>query len=329
MAGNRSRLLFLIKLLSQETDEEHGMSLREINERLEAADISPVTRKTLYEDIAQLREFGLEVEADHQGRYYYYYVGDREFQLAELKLLVDSVQASRFITERKSRQLIRKLESLASRHQARELHRQVLISGRIKSMNESIYYNVDKLNSAINQNSQIQFQYFQWDVEKRMAPRRNGAWYTVSPWALILDNENYYLVGYEGDRIKHYRVDKMMRIRATLEPREGQEAYHAQDYERSSVFGMFGGEIVSVTLEAENWMAGILIDRFGADIPIAPIDREHFEALVSVAVSPQFFGWLVSLGEGIRLTGPKTVVEQMRALARRLAAQYEAEKETE
>ena len=223
MSSNRSRILFLARLFSEETDEEHGLTLSDVNGQLEAAGMKPVTRKTLYEDVEQLRESGLDIQADHRSRSYYYFQGDREFELPELKLLVDSVQASRFITERKSRQLIKKLESLASRHQARALHRQVLISGRVKSMNESIYYNVDKLHAAINQDSQIQFQYFQWDVHKRMVPADEG----------------------------------------------------------------------------------------------------HFEALVSVAVSPQFFGWLFSLGEGIRLTGPQPVVNQLRATLGKLSGIYE------
>ncbi len=323
MSSNRSRILFLARLFSEETDEDHGLTLSDVNGRLEAAGMKTVTRKTLYEDVEQLRESGLDIQADHRGRSYYYFQGDREFELPELKLLVDSVQASRFITERKSRQLIKKLESLASRHQARALHRQVLISGRVKSMNESIYYNVDKLHAAINQDSQIQFQYFQWDVHKRMVPRRDGAVYTVSPWALILDSDNYYLVGFEDGKIKHYRVDKMLRIKATGVPREGREHYHAEDYGSRSVFGMFGGQVTRVSLLAENWMAGILIDRFGADIPMVPADEGHFEALVSVAVSPQFFGWLFSLGEGIRLTGPQPVVNQLRATLEKLSGIYE------
>lgn len=322
MSANRSRLLHLIRIFNEETDEEHGLTLNQLNDRLEAAGLAPVTRKTLYDDFEQLREFGMEIQSEHQGRSYYYFLGDRQFELPELKLLVDSVQASRFITERKSRQLIKKLESLSSAHQARELHRQVLISGRVKSMNESIYYNVDKLHSAINQDSQIQFQYFQWDIHKEMVLRHNGAWYTVSPWALILDNENYYLVGFEGDRIKHYRVDKMLRIRTTGVPREGQEHYHESDYGRNSVFGMFGGKVVPVTLEAENRMAGILIDRFGTDILMVPISDTRFEAMVNVAVSLQFFGWLISLGDGIRLTAPTPVVNQLRDLVAALASQY-------
>ena len=322
MASNRSRILHLIRLFSQETDDDHGITLKQINENLEASGLSPVTRQTLYEDIEQLRDFGLDIQADHQGRTHYYFLGERQFELPELKLLVDSVQASRFITERKSRQLIRKLESLASRHQASALHRQVLISGRVKSMNESIYYNVDKLHNAINQNSQIQFQYFQWDVNRQMVLRHGGAWYTVSPWALVLDSENYYLVGYEGDRIKHYRVDKMLRIRPTGEPRIGGEAYHEADYGRSSVFGMFGGQVEPVILEAENWMAGILIDRFGADLPIAPLDDGRFEARVNVVVSLQFLGWIVSLGPGIRIAGPQPVARRMGELARSLTNLY-------
>ena len=329
MAGNKARILYLLKLFLEETDEEHGLTLKQINDILERQGLSPVTRKTLYEDFDALRDFGLEVQAEHEGRVYYYFVADRQFELPELKLLVDSVQASRFITEKKSRQLIHKLEGLASRHQGRELHRQVLISGRVKSMNESIYYNVDKLHQAINHNSQIRFQYFQWDTHGEMVLRHNGAWYTVSPWALMLDNENYYLVGYDGEGIRHYRVDKMLRIQPTGEPRQGGEFYHESDYGQSSVFGMFGGQVESVILEAENRMAGILIDRFGRDIPITPIDEGHFEAKVKAVPSLQFLGWLISLGDGIRLTGPYPVVQSMKRLTARLNEQYGEKKRGE
>ena len=184
------KLLYLIKILMKETDDGHGLSRQNIIDRLNARGIS-ADRKTLYSDFEELRAFGIDIITEHEGNDWTYHIGEREFELAELKLLVDSVQSARFITERKSRELIKKLESLVSRHEAKQLHRQVLISGRVKTMNESIYYNVDKIHTAINADSRIRFQYFQWNVKKEMVLRHNGAWYHVSPWALVWDNENY------------------------------------------------------------------------------------------------------------------------------------------
>jgi len=326
MAGKQKKYkcLYLMKIFLEETDEDHGLSLVQLNEHLAHYGFDPVSSKTLYEDIEELRQFGIDVDYSHEGRYYFYRVLNRDFDIAELKLLVDSVQASKFITERKSAALIRKLGKLTSRHLEQELTRQVLISGRIKSMNESIYRNVDALNSAINQNSQITFQYFQYDREKNEILRHNGAWYVVSPWSLVLDNENYYLVGYDSgeSKIKHFRVDKMLRIKATGDPRKGKEVFHAEDYTHQSVFGMFGGEVTYVTLEAENWMAGIIIDRFGKDVRMTPIDDQHFEVGVDIALSKQFFGWLIGLGSGIRLTGPTPAVTKLKEHLQEIGACY-------
>ncbi len=324
-SNQKAKLLWLTKIFREETDEEHALTLQEIAERLEAQDIG-ADRKTLYDDFEELRNFGLDIIAEKRGRNTYYYLGAREFELPELKLLVDSVQSAKFITDRKSRELIRKLEGLSSRHQAQRLHRQVLISGRVKTMNESIYYNVDKLHEAINAGQQIRFQYFQWNVQKQPVLRRDGAWYQVSPWCLTWDDENYYLVAYDAadDKIKHYRVDKMLRLAVAKEKRMGEQRFREFDlagYTRR-LFGMFGGEVVNVSLEAENAMAGILIDRFGKDLWMTPIDENHFSARVEVSVSPQFFGWVMALGEGIRITAPQSVVSQMRDEVRRLGAQY-------
>lgn len=326
MAGKQKKYksLYLMKIFLEETDEDHGLSLAQLNEQLALYGFDPVSAKTLYEDIDELRRFGIDVDYSHEGRYYFYRVLNRDFDIAELKLLVDSVQASRFITERKSSALIKKIEKLASRHQGQELHRQVLIAGRVKSMNESIYRNVDALNSAINQNSQITFQYFQYDREKNEVLRHDGAWYVASPWALLLDNENYYLVAFDAGegKIKHYRVDKMLRIRATGDPRKGREHYRKEDYAKSSVFGMFGGKAIPITLEAENRMAGILIDRFGKDIRMVPVSDTRFEAGVDVVPSPLFYGWLIGLGPGIRLTGPTPVVKALREIIRQQYEEY-------
>ena len=323
--NQKLKMLYLARIFSEETDERHALTMPQIRSKLAACGVN-ADRKTLYQDFEELRSFGMDIIAERIGRDSYYYLGSRAFELPELKLLVDSVQSAKFITDKKSGQLIRKLEGLVSRHEGKLLQRQVVISGRVKTMNESIYYNVDKLHDAIGAGCQIRFKYYQWNVHKEMVLRKGGAWYQVSPWVLMWDNENYYLVAYDSEdqKIKHYRVDKMLEISVTDEKRLGQEAFGKFDMPRysRSLFGMFGGDEVKVTLEVRNDLAGVMIDRFGKDIPMIPIDSERFKAIVTVAVSRQFLGWLIALGDGIRITGPDTVVAQMKEEAVRLANQY-------
>ena len=222
MAGNKQKLklLYLIKIFTEDTDDQHALTLPQIAEKLDAYGVS-AERKTLYQDFELLRDFGFDIIGQQARRNFYYHMGNRRFELPELKLLVDSVQSAKFITDKKSNALIKKLEGMVSKYEARKLQRQVIISGRIKAMNESIYYNVDKLHEAIGTDRQIRFKYFRWNINKEMELRKDGAWYQVSPWALMWDDENYYLVGYDAEdgKIKHYRVDKNV-----ADLRSGQEA---------------------------------------------------------------------------------------------------------
>jgi len=331
MAGVRKgenqklKMLYLVKILNTKTDDEHGMTMQEIIAALEECGVN-ADRKTLYNDFEELRKYGVDIVAENVGRQCYYHIGEREFELPELKLLVDTVQSAKFVTDRKSRALIRKLEGLVSENQAKQLHRQVVISGRVKTMNEKIYYNVDKLHEAINQGVQIRFQYGQWTLRKQMELRRKGQVYVLSPWALMWDDENYYLVGYDADSdlIKHYRVDKMTRITLTGEKRKGETAFKNFDMARysRSLFGMYGGEEREVTLEVANDMVGVIIDRFGKEIPIEPATKGHFMTRVRVAVSPQFFGWIASLGGDVRIAEPESVKEEMKSLLETLEKQY-------
>ena len=326
-AGDNQKLkmLYLVKIFSEETDDSHALSLQEIVDRLEAYGVN-AERKTLYKDFGELEKFGLEILSEQSGRNVLYHLATRRFELPELKLLVDAVQGSRFITEKKSRQLIKKLESLASIYEAQRLQRQVLITGRIKAMNESIFYNVDMLHEAINADRQIRFQYFQWNVRREQELRHGGEWYRISPWCLLWDDENYYLVAYDANdrKIKHYRVDKILRLSITDKPREGKQQFKEFDaakYTRS-LFGMYGGKLTRVTLEGRSNMVGPLIDRFGKDITIQPIDDDTFTASVEVSASRHFIAWIIALGDGVRITGPKSLVEDMRAEAKRLAELY-------
>lgn len=324
-ANQKLKLLYLMKILLERTDEQHSMTMPEIIDALGNYDIS-AERKSVYGDIQSLQDFGLDIIGEKNSKYYSYYVASREFELPELKLLVDAVQSSKFVTERKSRELIKKIESLGSNHEARQLQRQVYVSGRIKTMNESIYYNVDEIHSAISSNVKIRFQYFQWNVDKEMELRHGGKLYCVSPWGVSWDNENYYMIGYdsEAECIKYYRVDKMLNLSASAEPREGKKAFEEFDMAALSkkTFSMFAGEEQYVKLEFKNEMAGIVIDRFGKDISLIKRGQRHFVVNVNVAVSRQFLAWIISLGDGARILGPETIVAQMREEAERLAAVY-------
>ena len=324
--NQKLKLLYLVKIFTEDTDDQHALTLSQIVDKLHAYGVN-AERKTLYQDFELLRDFGVDIIGVQMQRSYYYHIGNRDFELPELKLLVDSVQSAKFITDKKSNALIKKLEGMVSKYEARKLQRQVIISGRIKAMNESIYYNVDKLHEAIGTDRQIRFKYFRWNINKEMELRKDGAWYQVSPWALMWDDENYYLVGYDAEdgKIKHYRVDKMWRISVADRKREGKEQFKAFNMPRytKSLFGMFGGEEVKVTLEAENGMVGILLDRFGKDIPVKPVDADHFRTSVVVAVSSQFLGWIMALGDGVKIIGPDKVVARMKEEIRLISQMYE------
>lgn len=323
--NQKVKLLYLMKIFLERTDERHSMTMPELVEALREYGIS-AERKSLYGDIQLLQEFGLDVIGEKNGKYYRYYLASREFELPELKLLVDAVQSSKFVTERKSNELIKKIEHLGSVYEARQLQRQVYVSGRIKTMNESIYYNVDEIHNAINRNVKVCFQYFQWNVKKEMELRHDGKLYSVSPWGVSWDNENYYMIGYDGEaeRIKYYRVDKMLNLSASEEVREGKQAFEALDMAALSkkTFSMFAGEEQYVKLEFQNEMAGVVVDRFGKDVSFIKKGKDHFVVNVNVAVSRQFLAWIISLGDGARILGPASVTEQMREEAARLAKVY-------
>lgn len=323
--SQKLKLLYLMKILLQKTDETHGITMPEIISELNAYGIS-AERKGLYNDMECLRTYGMEIAGYQEERAYYYKVVDRQFELAELKLLVDSVQSAKFITTKKSRELIEKITGLASKYEATQLNRQVYMAERIKTKNEGIYYNVDAIYNAIAENVKITFQYFQWNIKKQMELRHDGALYQVSPWALSWDDDNYYLIAYDEkeEKIKHFRVDKMLHIEMTEEKREGRSVFKEFDiavYARK-MFGMFDGEEEMVKILCHNFLAGVMIDRFGKDISLIPIDEEHFSVTVRVAVSRQFLSWVMALGEGAKIIGPDVVVEQVKTEVERLVKQY-------
>ena len=315
-SNQKLKILYLMKIFLEKTDADHSLTLAEIIEELEKYDIS-AERKSLYDDIETLRTYGIDIETVRDTRVRYYVAG-RLFELPELKLLVDAVQASKFITARKSGELIKKLESFSSTYEAMKLQRQVYVANRIKTMNESIYYNVDFIHSAINDNKKITFKYYEWTPEKEKKLRHGGALYRVSPWALTWDDEYYYMIAYDSgaDLIKHYRVDKMVNIGITEEMREGSQMFDDFDMALYSkqVFGMFGGELTTVLLECDNSLAGVIIDRFGTDVTIMPGD-EKFTASVRVMVSPTFISWALGFGGKLKILSPLPVAEKLKETA--------------
>ncbi len=318
------RILYIMKILLEKTDEAHTLSAADIDRQLGVYGMS-ADRKTVYSDIETLREYGLDI-IQSRGTNGGYYIGRRGFELPELKLLVDAVQSSRFISRKKSGELITKLEGLCSESEARQLQRNVFIYNRAKTGNETIYYNVDQIHAAILDDRQIAFHYGEWTVRKTLELKKNGALYRVSPWALTWDNQNYYLIAYdkEADLIKHYRVDKMKDMEILEERRLGQQRFRDFDLAAfaKKTFSMFGGRDENVTLICRNELAGVIIDRFGSDIMLIPVDGGHFKVIVPVVVSPQFFGWAAGVGNGMRISGPEPVKEQYAGYLRELLEAY-------
>ena len=324
-ANQKLKLYYLAKIMVKLTDDEHFLTMPQIKERLEECGIT-ADRKSLYDDMEALRTLGIDVILEQVGRNYYYHVGSKHFEIAELKLLVDAIQSSKFITEKKSNELIKKLTGLVSEYEAMQLKRQVEVQGRIKTMNESIYYIVDEIHTAISTNRRIQFEYLKWNLNKELVPRKEGL-YEVSPWALTWDDENYYLIAFdaEADKIKHYRVDKMRNIRIMDDRRLGKERFKAFDMASYSKmnFGMFGGTETKVKLKFKNDLVGVLIDRFGKDISIRKSDEEGWsETSVDVAISDQFFGWLFALSDGVIIASPEDVKDRYRQELLKITEKY-------
>ncbi|MDE7222203.1 MAG: WYL domain-containing protein [Acetatifactor sp.] len=312
-SGQKLKLLYLVRILTEETDEAHALSTQELINRLEEQGIRS-ERKSIYDDICCLQQFGYDILQRHSRQGGGYYMASRDFELAELKLLVDAVQSSKFITSKKSRELIGKLEKLASCHDAGKLRRQVHVVGRIKTENEGIYYCIDALHRAIQNNCQINFQYLEWNGQKQLVPRKGGRIYQVSPWALIWREENYYLLAWDESAamMKHYRVDKMTAVEELSERRQGREQFQKLDLAvyADKTFGMFGGREETVLLEVPEHMTGVALDRFGREIMLRREREGYLRARVDVVVSGQFFGWLTGLGCQIRILGPQWVQDE-------------------
>ena len=304
------KLFYLYKIFREESDKTHPLTMPQIVEKLASYGVDS-DRKALYDDIEVLNLFGINIEKKRVGSYTYYYATNRPFELAEMKILVDAVQASKFISEKETKVLIQKLLYLVCESDARLLERDVHVPGRIKNMAESVYRTVDVIYHAMNEDQQLRFHYFRWDIHGNRELKRDGEYYIVSPWNLIYDDEKYYLVAYDPihKEIRHYRVDKMMDAEVVDKKRKGITKFRQQSKSKYTQqhFRMYGGDLQTVTLLCENEMSNVIVDQFGHNVKMIPVDDGHFTVDVEVVVSPQFFGWIVGLGGQVAVQGPESV----------------------
>jgi predicted DNA-binding transcriptional regulator YafY len=292
--------------LLNETDEISGLSMAQILARLDDSGIR-AERKSVYDDIDTLRQYGLDI-LTRKGKSTEYYIGSREYELPELKLLVDAVQSSKFITQRKSTELIRKLEALTSKNNAKSLQRQVYVTNRIKTQNESIYYNVDALHSAIADGKKASFKYFDYNVNKRRVYRRDGERYVVNPLGMSWDDENYYLITYSEkyEDFTHYRVDRMTAIEVeddSCVSNTETKKFNVAEYCKR-VFGMFEGDDVRVELSIDDSLTNAMIDRFGKDVIMYNQDDNKVRVIAQIKSAGTFFGWLAQFGDKMRIDAP-------------------------
>lgn len=320
--GQKMRLLYVMQYLQAHSDEAHAVTLKDITDELQRHGIE-CDRKSLYVDIEALRCSGMDIVLTKGSRFGYFWA-NRPFELAEIKMLIDAVQSARFLTARKSRQLIAKLETLTSTHEANSLHRQVFIDGRIKAQNESLYYAVDRLHEAISQNRQVSFKYYEYTLTKTLRYRRNGQVYQVSPYRLHWDGNKYYLIAhYPEHGLTHFRVDKIADIELMEEPcRAIGKNLDLVSYVQQT-FSMFGGPTEEVALRFSNDLIGSVIDRFGTDPFIQKVDDQHFSIEVNVTISPSFFAWIFQFAGKAVVTGPDEVVAQMKQLLKQQCGIYQ------
>ena len=330
MPIQKQKLPLLQKLFLAETDEDHGLTLSEIAQELARQGVT-AARKSLYDDIDTLRECGMDIIRSRRDGHTCYFIGERDFQLPELKLLVDAVQASRFITRNKSEQLIRKLEQLTSRHLAKQLQRSVYVYGRVKTTNERIYLNVDTIHNAIAQQRKVAFRYFRYGLDRKKQLRNGGRDYLVSPYALTWGEDNYYLIGhYPKYGITNFRVDRMEHIRVLEEaalPAKKAGGGHELDLSQYSVrtFGMYNGPLRDLTIRFQNNLCEVVLDRFGDSVFLRDCGDGTFTADIRVKVSPIFFGWLMNFGTQAKIVSPADVARQYAEAARQVAALYDGE----
>ena len=319
--NQKLKILYILDYLERNSHENHYVNAAELIRMLQNHGIS-CDRKTVYSDVAALQDYGVDIVSE-PGKNGGYYIASRNFEPHELKLLIDAVQSSRFLTEKKSQELIQKLCAECNEQDAKLLTRTVLVSGRVKSMNDSIYNNVDYIQEAIAQNKQIRFRYFDWDIGAKRRYREKE--YLASPYGLCQDHENCYLLAF-SDRhgITSYRVDRMSHIQLAEEdrvpcPELTGKAFHQH---ANRLFQMYSGDETSVKMRFHRSLINVVIDRFGKDTMLIPDGEDYFTFTVSVAVSPMFLSWIIGFGTKAKVLYPQQVADRCKALCQEVMSQY-------
>lgn len=326
VAKSKLKLLFLARIFAKETDESHGISVQEIIEKLAEEGIE-VERKTVYRDIECLRAFGYDILLDGTHRPAEYRLINRRFQDQELFLMADAVQSSRFLTQKKSVSLVKAISELGSRHIADGMHKRVYVEGRIKSLNESVFYNVDAIQRAMDKKRKVSFVYYKYDAKGKLVASRDGERYVETPVQLMYTDDEYYLVAWNDKHngFTNYRVDRMKSIEISDEPSTRNEeiaSFDASKYQLR-VFGMYSGETANVTLSVEPDAMNTVIDRFGPDANITISGSEQTRVSATVMVAPTFFGWLAVLGTKVRIESPKSVQVAYQEYLKEIVASYQ------
>ncbi|MDD3227902.1 MAG: WYL domain-containing protein [Oscillospiraceae bacterium] len=325
-SSQKLKLLYLMKILLERTDVQAPMTIAEIVEALAGYDVK-AERKSLYSDMELLRQFGVDIEMQ-RGKTVGYYIAERQFELPELKLLVDAVQSCRFITKKKSEELIKKLSSLTSSQQAKQLRRQVFVAGRAKTINETVYYSIDQIHHAIGEGKKIAFQYFDYDVKKKRVFRKQGELYLTTPVSLCWNNDNYYLIAYSAkyDDFTHYRVDRMSGVDVLDEDGDtfDKDKFNIVEHAKRA-FGMYDGELVRAKLAFDKSLVNVVLDHFGKDVLMLPSTDGWFEISVHVSISPVFLAWVFQFGDCAEIKEPDSLIVAMRELAEKSIRRYSAE----
>ena len=325
-SNQKLRMIYMKEILERHTDIDHGIAREDFERYLSHRGIEAPTRKTFYDDLDALDDYGMDIGRDPYGKAYK--LLSREFDLPEIKLIIDAIQASKSIPESMTQRLIKKIEMLCSEYQAKELNRDVIVSGRVKTINEGTRNNIDYIHTAISNDQQITCKYFDYDTSLKKKYRKRGSQYTLSPFALVYSDENYYLLAYDAQlkEIRNYRVDRMENVSCVEgSVREGKEEFATIDMSKYQkyTFGMYSGEVKEVTMVFTNNMVNAVVDRFGRDIMIHKEDKYHFRISVAVAVSPQFYGWVFGLGKMARIVGPEDVRQGYLDMMQDVQGKYE------
>ena len=321
--NQKLKILYILDYLQRNSNEANPVRASDLIAMLDRQHNIRCDRKTVYSDIAALQQYGIDI-ISLPGKNGGYYIASRNFELPELKLLIDAVQSSRYLTEKKSRELIEKLCSQCNEQDAKLMRRTVVVSGRVKSMNETIYYNVDAIQEAIAQNRQICFRYFDWDFGGKRKYREKE--YLASPYGLCQDHENCYLLAFsQRHGITSYRVDRMTDIRLTEErriPCPELTGKALQDH-ANRLFQMYAGDMLEVKMRFHRSLLNVVIDRFGKDIMLIPDGEDYFNFTVKVAISPMFLSWVIGFGSKAKILYPQSVVDACKSLCREAMSQYE------